>query len=161
MAEGLQEGGAGSLRRPRSGGETPPFAFCMRRLLEICNRVGQHSLPAGIFLLIALPADAAPANTLQELFASLEQCVRAPGGVPGSELTIVFSVKRDGSLLGKPRISYSKLLGNAEAQRTFVAGAIRSVEACLPVSITPSLGNALAGHPMSLRIVSQGRGTET
>ena len=161
MAEGLKESRAGLLRRHRRDGVTPLVAARPRRLLEICQRAGRHALPAAIIVLGALPADAAPANTLQELFANLEQCVRAPGGVPGSELTIVFSVKRDGTLLGKPRISYSKLLGNAAAQRSFVADAIRSVEACLPVSITPSLGNALAGHPMSLRIVSQGRGTET
>ncbi|MGA9849947.1 MAG: hypothetical protein WBQ45_20210 [Roseiarcus sp.] len=76
------------------------------------------------FAATPIEARSAPANTLPDLWRELSACVKAPGGSVGSELTIVFALKRDGSLLGKPRITHSQLLGDADAQNAFVAGAI-------------------------------------
>ncbi len=105
-------------------------------------------------------AQSAPANTMRDLFMALNQCLlQAPPGVVGSEITIVFSLKRDGSLLGRPRISHAKLLGDPDAQRNFAAGALAAFGKCLP-SITDGLGGAIAGRPLSARIVSRPRETD-
>jgi hypothetical protein len=105
------------------------------------------------------PADAGdtPINTIVELRRAFDACVKSPGDGAGSELTIVFSLKRDGSLLGKPRITHSRLLGDPETQRRFVTAAIAAVEKCLPINITDALGGAIAGRPLSLRIVSRSK----
>jgi len=106
-------------------------------------------------------AQSEPANTLRDLFKALNECLlQAPPSVAGSEITVVFSLKRDGSLLGKPRISHSKLLGEPEAQRSFAAGALAAFSKCLPLSITSELGGAIAGRPMSIRIISRARETD-
>ena len=70
---------------------------------------------ASLAFLAASPIEArsAPANTLPDLWRELSACVKAPGDSAGSELTIIFALKRDGSLLGKPRITHSHLLGDA------------------------------------------------
>jgi len=114
------------------------------------------------FLLVgSIEAKGAPANTLRELWSELSACVRPPSGDVGSELTIIFALKRDGSLLGKPRITHSHLIGDPDAQRRFVEAAIVAVAKCLPVSITSELGGAIAGRPLSIRIVSRPRETDT
>jgi hypothetical protein len=107
-----------------------------------------------IILLIGVPAQAvgAPANTLTELWRELGSCIQLPSEGAGSELTIVFALKRDGSLLGLPRITHSHLLGDAAAQKAFAAAAIGSLARCLPIEITDSLGGAIAGRPLSIRI---------
>ena len=114
-------------------------------------------------LLAASPIEArsAPANTLSDLWRELSACVKAPGASLGSELTIVFALKRDGSLLGKPRITHSHLLGDADAQKAFVADAIGALAKCLPLSITDDLGGAIAGRPLSIRIGRRPRETDT
>jgi hypothetical protein len=99
-------------------------------------------------------------NTIVELRRAFDACVKAPSDGTGSELTIVFSLKRDGSLLGKPRITHSRLLGDPETQKRFVAAAIAAVEKCLPINITDALGGAIAGRPLSLRIVSRPKTTD-
>ncbi len=99
-----------------------------------------------------IEAETAPANTLPDLWRELSACVRAPSESVGSEVTILFTLKRDGSLLGKPRITHSHLLGDGDAQNAFVAGAVGALAKCLPVSITDGLGGAIAGHPLSIRI---------
>lgn len=112
-----------------------------------------------LLLAISSEAQSAPANSLRELYAALGECVKAPTGLPGSELTVVFSLKRNGSLLGKPRISHAKLLGDASAQRDFVASVLAGFNRCLPINITDGLGGAVAGRPMSFRVIGRPRET--
>ena len=117
-----------------------------------------------IMLSVASPAGpgTAPANTLSDLQRQFDSCVSvATNKAEGSELTIAFSLKRDGSLLGKPRITHSRLVGDLTAQRNFVEAAIRAVASCLPAKITRELGGAIAGRLFSIRIVNRPRETET
>jgi hypothetical protein len=98
---------------------------------------------AALAFLAASPiaARSAPANTLSELWRELSACIHAPGESVGSELTILFTLKRDGSLLGQPKITHSHLLGDSDAQRAFAADAISALAKCLPTNITDGLGN--------------------
>jgi hypothetical protein len=100
----------------------------------------------------ALPAHAAPANTLHELWSELSACLNSTGDVEGSEITIVFALRRDGALLGVPRITYSRLPGDADEQKRFVAGVVRALDKCLPLDLTQALGGAIAGRPLAIRI---------
>ena len=95
----------------------------------------------------ALAQDAAPANTLMELRRQFGGCLATkPLGPAGSQVTITFMMKRDGSIFGKPRITFSHLEGDADARRGFIDDAERAVEACVPLRITPALGEAIAGR---------------
>jgi hypothetical protein len=95
----------------------------------------------------ALAQDTAPANTLVELQHQLGTCMGDKSfGPAGSRLTIMLMVKRDGSIFGQPRITFSHLEGDKEARQRFIDDAERAVDACLPLRITPSLGSAIAGR---------------
>lgn len=99
--------------------------------------------------LIAAPASAAPANTLRELFDNLRSCLKVEAVDPSEELTIVFSLKRDGSLLGKPHISYSKLPSDPAERGRFIDSVAAALNECLPTPITDALGGAIAGRRLS------------
>lgn len=101
----------------------------------------------------ALAEEAAPANTLVDLQRQFGACMagKAPGPA-GSRLTIMLMMKRDGSIFGKPRITFSHLEGDKESRQAFVDDVERAVEACLPFRITPSLGGAIAGRPFFLTL---------
>ena len=97
--------------------------------------------------------DAAPANTLMDLQRQFAACMAGKSlGPAGSRLTIMLMMKRDGSIFGKPRITFSHLEGDADARQRFVDDAERAVEACLPFRITPSLGGAIAGRPFVITL---------
>jgi hypothetical protein len=97
--------------------------------------------------------EAAPANTLVELERQFGACLRDKSpGPPGSRLTIMLVMKRDGSIFGKPRITFSHLEGDKDTRRQFVDDAERAVETCLPLRITPSLGGAIAGRPFFITL---------
>jgi hypothetical protein len=100
-----------------------------------------------------------PANTLRELSAALHQCLVLPPGPAGSALTIRFSLRRDGAVLGKPQITFAKLNGDAPEQRRFVDAVAAAFDRCLPAAITDALGGAIAGRPLSIRFVVRPRET--
>jgi hypothetical protein len=106
-------------------------------------------------------AEAAPANTLRELYPMLTRCWRVPPGSEGSTITVGITLKRDGTMFGQPTITYSKLAGAADAQKRFVASALAALAACTPVSITDGLGGAIAGRRIFIRFESQVPQTRT
>jgi hypothetical protein len=100
-----------------------------------------------------LAQEAPPANTLVDLQRQFGACVQGKStGPAGSRLTITLMMKRDGSIFGKPRITFSHLEGDEQARKGFVDDAERAVEACLPLRITPSLGGAIAGRPFFISL---------
>jgi hypothetical protein len=102
---------------------------------------------------VALAQEAAPANTLIELRRHFGSCLgRRPLGPAGSQVTITFMTKRDGSIFGKPRITFSHLEGDKETRQRFIDDAERAVDACLPLKITPALGGAIAGRPLFITL---------
>ena len=61
-------------------------------------------------LLVATGARAEPTSTLDGMWQLLSACaqsIRGPAGSAGSEVTVLFSIRRDGSLQGQPRITHS------------------------------------------------------
>jgi hypothetical protein len=101
----------------------------------------------------AVAEGAAPANTLVELQHQLGACLAGKSlGPAGSRLTIMLMMKRDGSIFGKPRITFSHLEGDKDSRQQFVDDTERAVETCLPFRITPSLGGAIAGRPFFISL---------
>jgi hypothetical protein len=100
-------------------------------------------------------AQGGAANTLVDLQRQFSACMSGKSAGPaGSRLTIMLMMKRDGSIFGKPRVTFSHLEGDKEAQQAFVDDVERAVEACLPFRITPSLGGAIAGRPFVITLGS-------
>lgn len=111
------------------------------------------AMAAMSFPILASAQEGSPANTLMDLRRQFEGCLtRTPLSVEGSRVTIVFTLKRDGSIFGKPRITYSHLEGEAAARQRFVDDAERAVDSCLPLKVTPALGGAIAGRMFSITL---------
>ena len=102
---------------------------------------------------LAIAQETPPANTLMDMRHQLGACMAGKSlGPAGSQLTIKFMMKRDGSIFGKPRITFSHLEGDEEAKQRFVDAAERAIAACLPFKVTPELGGAIAGRLFSVTL---------
>lgn len=100
-------------------------------------------------------ANAQPASTLAGLWQALDRCTRSvviPQEAVGSQITVLFSIKRDGELQGRPRITFAQLTGDVGTQEAFVRASLASIARCFPLPITDGLGGAVAGRPLRLRI---------
>lgn len=111
-------------------------------------------------LFVAAGAYAEPTSTLNGMWQLLGSCAQSVGGPAasaGSEVTVLFSIKRDGSLQGQPRITHTKLVGDDGAQKEFLSAALSGIARCFPLSITDGLGGAVAGRPLRLRVMNHPR----
>ena len=114
---------------------------------------------AAALALIALASGARsePANTLQDLSKRLQTCLAQEKTTDelanDSEVTILFALRRDGTMMGRPRITHSDLRGDLDDQKRFVGAVIAALDQCLPLDITPGLGGAIAGRPVAVRII--------
>ena len=112
---------------------------------------------------VVTPSQATPANTLKDMFGQLGACfsreARGEEGWRGAEMTLRFSLRRDGSLIGKPHITYSKMPKDETDKRRVMDSIAFAMDRCLPVKITDGLGGAIAGRLMSYRFAWKGRET--
>jgi hypothetical protein len=93
-----------------------------------------------------------PVGRIRELFPAIRACWEPPGGRPGREATIRFAFRRDGTVLGEPRITYQKA-GPDEDRQAFRRSVVSAVQACTPLAFRSSFGQAIAGRPVAIRFI--------
>jgi len=99
---------------------------------------------------------AGPANTLRELFDAMSTCWKPPPldrARPGTQITIRFSLNRAGELLGEPRFTYSTPNLPVETKAAYQHAVATSLTRCAPFSLSDGLAGAIAGRPISIRII--------
>lgn len=93
-------------------------------------------------------------GNLQELYATLKQCWRPPAlpaGDPGRQITVLVSFKRNGEILGKPRITFESTTAGWDAGLAYRVAVMETLQRCTPLPFTAAMGGAVAGRPFTLR----------
>ncbi|MBY0612286.1 MAG: hypothetical protein K2P80_08875 [Beijerinckiaceae bacterium] len=94
--------------------------------------------------------------TVQDVGRYLGRCMHEHGlqaGREGRDVTVRMSLRRDGTLIGQPRITYLRPISDPEEQKRFLPSLLLALKACLPVPIEPGLGSVLAGDPLAIRFL--------
>jgi hypothetical protein len=98
----------------------------------------------------------AAANSLTELRSQLGACFVSKAQWRSSgEITVNFSLRRDGSLIGRPHVSFLK--GDAAARQQVMDQAAAALDRCLPAKISDGLGGAIAGRPIRWLFMVHGK----
>jgi hypothetical protein len=95
-------------------------------------------------------------NTIGDLFAALRSCWSPPppqSAREGMQMSVRFSFKRSGEMIGAPRMTYATEGVPADTRATYLKAINSSLDACLPLRFTGDLGGALAGRPIAIRYV--------
>ena len=92
-------------------------------------------------------------NTLSDIFRTLQACWRPPAGsgFSGQEITVSIAFKRNGDVLGKPRITYYKEGGDRDRREAFTRSVRDAFERCTPLPFSDKLGSAVAGRIFTFR----------
>jgi hypothetical protein len=99
---------------------------------------------------------AAALNTIAEVFAALEACWIPPDlaqARAGMQITVMLSFKRNGELLGQPRITYETPGASDDERMSYRVAMAQALHRCMPLRFTDALGGALAGRPITLRFI--------
>jgi len=95
-------------------------------------------------------------DNIGDLFAALRSCWTPPQAdfaKEGMQMTVRFSFKRSGDLIGPPRLTFATSGVPAEIRETYLKAINDSIDACVPLKFTGNLGGALAGRPIAIRYV--------
>ena len=105
-------------------------------------------------LLMPLAANADPLVTMDEVGAAIMSCWNPPVGVEKSTVTLVFSFKSDGSLVGPPTSTFVNVAGDDQIRQHFIAAAVDAVDQCTPVELSPTLAEGIGGSPFTMQFSS-------
>jgi hypothetical protein len=116
----------------------------------------------GLAMLQSVPARARDADrsisSVRELLAALRKCWTPPpmaSAHNGMEITVRFSITRDGSVFGKAAIRYESPDASNEERMAYRISVAQAIERCLPFPITEAFGNAIAGHPLNIKLTDR------
>ncbi len=98
---------------------------------------------------------AATLNTMDDVGAAIRACWTPPSGVKNSTVTLSFSFKRDGTLIGPPRPTAIHVQGDAKARKSFVDAATSALAQCLPLTFSPTLAKGIGGTVFTLQFASK------
>jgi len=95
-------------------------------------------------------------DNIADLFAALRSCWSPPpvdDAQAGMQMTVRFSFKRDGGIIAAPRMTFATAGASADIRGLYLKAINASLDACMPLKFTGSLGGALAGRPIAVRYV--------
>ena len=95
-------------------------------------------------------------DNISDLFAALRSCWTPPlaeSAKGGMQMTVRFSFKRSGDMIGPPRVTFATAGTPADVRGTYLKSINASLGACVPLKFTGGLGGALAGRPIAIRYV--------
>ncbi|MDX8533629.1 hypothetical protein RFM41_20925 [Mesorhizobium sp. VK25A] len=109
---------------------------------------------AGALSIVSFPSAAASLNSMNEVGAALLACWTPPANSDNSSVTLSFSFKRDGTLIGPPKTTAVHVGGDDKARKAYVDAATKAMQDCLPLSFSPSLAQGVAGNVFTLQFNS-------
>jgi len=95
-------------------------------------------------------------DNIGDLFAALRSCWTPPeadAAKEGMQMTVRFSFKRSGDMIGPPRVTFATAGVPADIRDIYLKAINSSLEACMPFKFTGGLGGAVAGRPIAIRYV--------
>jgi hypothetical protein len=95
-------------------------------------------------------------DNIGDLFAELRSCWSPPpaeSARTGMQMSVRFSFKRSGEIIGSPRMTFATVGAPADVRDTYLKAINASLDACMPLKLTDGLGGALAGRPIAIRYV--------
>jgi hypothetical protein len=130
-----------------------PDGLCLPEGLPYTLQLTIHSRDAGT---ARAPARDTPINSIAELFAALSACWEPPAREherAGMEMSVRFSLRRSGELMGEPFVTYATSGTPAPARQVYRAAIAAALGRCAPLPLSESFRAAIVGRPISVRYV--------
>jgi hypothetical protein len=99
-------------------------------------------------------ADPARVDTIKDVIARLRTCWRPPPASlanPGIDITVIVSFKRDGNILGHPKITYESEQATDNDRLNYRIAVMEALQRCTPMPFTEGMAGAVAGRPFAIQ----------
>ena len=129
----------------------PPLGQDLR--LTIVSIDGDDSLVEN-----AREGDEHALSSIRDMFAALRACwvpPPKPEARHGMEYTIRFALKRDGTLIAPPRMTYASHDAPAAKRDIYRIAIDAALKRCTPLHFSMGMAGAVAGRPIAIRFVDE------
>lgn len=112
---------------------------------------------ATLFFMASIPAAQAEpeqVDNIKQAFARLRTCWKPPPASranPDVEITVIVSFRRDGTILGHPKITYESEHATDNDRLEYRIAVMEALQRCTPMPFTEGMGGAIAGRPFAIR----------
>jgi hypothetical protein len=105
-----------------------------------------------IALTLSMPAAASAAtlDTMDDVGGAIEACWKPPANAKDASVTLSFSFRKDGTLIGPPKPTHVTFSGDDKAKKAYVDAAVSAVQACTPLAFSPKLSQGIAGQVFTM-----------
>jgi hypothetical protein len=93
-------------------------------------------------------------DNIKEAFVRLRMCWKPPPASranPDVEITAIVTFRRDGTILGHPKITYESENATDDDRLAYRIAVMEALQRCTPMPFTESMGGAVAGRPFAVR----------
>lgn len=103
----------------------------------------------------ATVAPGTPVDSIKAAGEAFRRCLMRPevGAAEQRSVSLRLALRRDGSLIGPPRLVASTPKADAPGQGAAIAAARRAIERCAPLPVTARFGSSMAGRPFTMRFI--------
>ena len=105
-------------------------------------------------------ADPAQVDNIREVFAKLRTCWKPPPASqanPDIDITVIVSFKRDGTILGHPKITYESEQATDNDRLMYRIAVMEALQRCTPMPFTDAMAGAVAGRPFAVQFHNRKR----
>jgi hypothetical protein len=95
-------------------------------------------------------------DTIGEMFDALRGCWVPPEpslARAGMQMSVRLSFKRNGEMIGTPRVTYTTPEATRDQRETYLAAITATLDRCSPMPFTDTMGGAVAGRPIAIRFI--------
>ena len=95
-------------------------------------------------------------DTISDLSATLRSCWSPPPAASareGMQMSVRFSFKRSGEIIGTPRVTYATPDAKPAVREIYHDAITQALQRCTPMPFSAGLGGAVAGRPINIRYV--------
>lgn len=93
-------------------------------------------------------------DRISEIGPAFRRCWNPPamtGSSDGAMATVRFSLRRNGTIFGQPRVTWETRRTDPDLRERFTASVIDAIRNCAPVRLSPRFGASIAGRPFTIR----------
>ena len=128
---------------------TDPDLVALKGRSNDMNVFKPLAVTTALLICFSAQSKAEPLKTMDDVGRAIDTCWQAPSDTTGS-VTLSFSFKRDGTLIGKPRPTSIAIDGDDKVRQQFIASAIDALSSCTPLTFSSGLAAGIAGQVFTM-----------
>jgi hypothetical protein len=93
-------------------------------------------------------------DSIKGVIEKLATCWRPPPpsrANPDVEITVIVSFRRDGTILGRPKITYESESATDNDRLMYRIAVMETLQRCTPMPFTEGMAGAVAGRPFAIK----------